>query len=97
MKNILKLPLGRVPLFVIIPVALIAFFAAKHHDLSNDMIGGLAAMMVAGYMLRETFEFNAFCSYGHTTGRRCNESYLNFLDALYVKPELSSRSECLFR
>lgn len=53
MKKILKFTLGKVPLYVIVPIALIVFFAAKHRDLSNDMIGGLAAMMVAGYMLRE--------------------------------------------
>mgnify|MGYP006285738103 CR=1 FL=1 len=53
MKNILRFSLGKVPLYVIVPIALIVFFAAKHRDLSNDMIGGLAAMMVAGYMLRE--------------------------------------------
>jgi malate:Na+ symporter len=56
MTNILKLTLGKVPLYLIIPIALIVFFAAKHHDLSNDMIGGLAAMMVSGYMLREIGE-----------------------------------------
>lgn len=49
----LNFTFGRVPLYVIVPLALIVFFAAKHQDLSNDMIGGLAAMMVAGYMLRE--------------------------------------------
>lgn len=56
MNNIFFYKLGKVPLYVIIPIALIVFFAAKHHDLSNDMIGGLAAMMVAGYMLREIGE-----------------------------------------
>ena len=53
MRNPLNFSLGKVPLYVIVPLALIVFFAAKHKDLSNDMIGGLAAMMVSGYMLRE--------------------------------------------
>lgn len=52
MKNILKINLGKVPLYIILPIAAVVFFAAKHNDLSNDMIGGLAAMMVAGFMLR---------------------------------------------
>lgn len=56
MINPLNFSLGKVPLYVIVPLALIVFFAAKHKDLSNDMIGGLAAMMVSGYMLREIGE-----------------------------------------
>lgn len=52
MVNLLKIPLGKVPLYIIVPIALIVFYAARHNDLSNDVIGGLAAMMVAGFMLR---------------------------------------------
>ena len=57
MRHLLQITLGKVPIYIILPIAAVVFFAAKHHDLSNDMIGGLAAMMVAGFMLRAIGEY----------------------------------------
>lgn len=53
LRELLKIKIGPIPLYLAILIAGVVFFAAKEQDLSNDMIGGLAAMMVAGYLLRE--------------------------------------------
>jgi malate:Na+ symporter len=50
-KRLLSLHIGPFPAALLCSIVVVLFFAAEHNLLSNDLIGGLSALMATGYIL----------------------------------------------